>query len=324
MWRVSSNLGLVGLVLVLGSSASSLTMDWTFVGNPGNSCDGQTQGCFGAVDYVYGVATHEVTNVQYAEFLNAKAAADPLSLYNTSMGSGLGGITRTGVSGSYNYTAITGRENMPVNYVSFYDALRFANWLHNGQGSGDTETGAYTLLGGTAAPTNGLTVTRNAGATIVLASEDEWYKAAYYDGVLGVYYDFPAGVDATTTCAPPGPTPNTANCDYGSFPYSLADVGSYTGSPSPYGTFDQGGNLWEWNETISGTMRIRRGGSYGGSANSLAASFRSDLGPSSEVASVGFRVALVPEPGTGVLVLTGLTMIAARRSVRGQRANARR
>jgi hypothetical protein len=29
----------------------------------------------------------EVTNAQYAEFLNFKAASDPLSLYNTNMGS---------------------------------------------------------------------------------------------------------------------------------------------------------------------------------------------------------------------------------------------
>ena len=93
-----------------------------------------------------------MTNAQYAEFLNAKAATDPLGLYNTSMGSDatFGGITRSGVSGSYTYTAKLGFENKPVIYVSFYDALRFSNWLNNGQGSGDTETGAYTLLGGTA------------------------------------------------------------------------------------------------------------------------------------------------------------------------------
>jgi hypothetical protein len=40
---------------------------------------------------------------------------------------------------------------MPVNYVSFYDALRFANWLHNGQptgaqGNATTEGGAYTIM----------------------------------------------------------------------------------------------------------------------------------------------------------------------------------
>jgi hypothetical protein len=53
-------------------------------------------GCFRAVAYKYYVGTYEFTNAQYVEFLNAKAATDPLGLYNTSMGSGFGGITRTG------------------------------------------------------------------------------------------------------------------------------------------------------------------------------------------------------------------------------------
>ena len=66
------------------------------------------------------------------------------------MGSSNGGITRSGGSGSYTYSAIAGRGNMPVNFVSFYDALRFANWLHNGQPTGaqdntTTEDGAYTI-----------------------------------------------------------------------------------------------------------------------------------------------------------------------------------
>jgi hypothetical protein len=119
------------------------------LGDPGNACDTQTQGCFGAVFYTYRIAKQEVTNAQYAEFLNAKAASDPLGLYNTEMGStGFGGISRNGGSGSYTYSVIAGREDKPVNYVSYFDALRFANWLNNGQGGGDTETGAYTLLGG--------------------------------------------------------------------------------------------------------------------------------------------------------------------------------
>ena len=42
-----------------------------------------------------------------------------------------------------------------MNYVTWYDTIRFANWLNNGQGTGDTETGAYTLLGGTPTPSNG-------------------------------------------------------------------------------------------------------------------------------------------------------------------------
>jgi formylglycine-generating enzyme len=249
------------LVLSLGiaSSASAVTMAWTPIGNPGNACDPQpSQGCFGSVSYAYGIGTYEVTNAQYAEFLNAKAASDPNGLYSDSMGSGIGGgITRIRVSGSYTYTVIAGRENMPVNYVSFYDALRFANWMNNGQGSASTEMGAYTLLGGVE-PANGNTVTRNPGANIVLASENEWYKAAYYDTSSSGYFDYPAGSNTPTICAAPTATPNTANCNsVVNAPYGdLTPVGSYPGSPSPYGTFDQGGNVWEWNETMSSIIGI--------------------------------------------------------------------
>jgi formylglycine-generating enzyme required for sulfatase activity len=96
------------------------------------------------------------------------------------MATGTGGITRSGSDGSYTYAAIAGREKMPVNRVSYFDALPFVNWLHNGQGSGDTETGAYTLHGGTPTPSNPM-VQRNPGAFIFLPTDDEWYKAAYYD-----------------------------------------------------------------------------------------------------------------------------------------------
>ena len=73
-------------------------------------------------------------------------------------------------------------------YVSFFDAMRFTNWLHNGQGSGDTESGVYTIGSGT-------DEVRSASAKYWIPSEDEWYKAAYYDPNSGVYYDYPTGTD---------------------------------------------------------------------------------------------------------------------------------
>jgi formylglycine-generating enzyme required for sulfatase activity len=100
-------------------------------------------------------------------------------------------------------TTPAGRGDMPVNSVSWYDSLRFVNWLHNGQLSGaqdgtTTEDGAYTFSGATSVGS------RNAGATIFLTSEDEWYKAAYYDAVSTSYFDYPVGSDLQTTCAAPG------------------------------------------------------------------------------------------------------------------------
>jgi formylglycine-generating enzyme required for sulfatase activity len=277
-----------------------VTIDWVTVGDPGNACDTQAEGCFGAVAYIYLISKHETTNAQYAEFLNAVAATDTYGLYHTEMGSGYGGITRSGSSGSYTYSVITepeDRGDMPVNWVSFYDALRFANWLHNGQLSGaqdstTTEDGAYTFSGATSVGA------RNAGATIFLTSEDEWYKAAYYDALSTSYFDYPAGSDVQTTCAMPGATANTANCDY--VVYDLTNVGSYTGAASPNGSFDQGGNVMEWTEAILPSEPPSRGLRGGGFAFwypwFLAAAGRPGYHPTVEVTDVGFRVAMIPEP----------------------------
>ena len=287
-----------GLLFVVPAHAE-VTIDWVTVGDPGNACDTQTQGCFGAVADTYQIGRYEVTNAQYAEFLNAVAATDTYSLYATSMGSGVGGITRSGSSGSYTYSAIAGREDMPVNYVSFYDSLRFANWLHNGQPTGaqdstTTEDGAYTMI--VEDYLEEALITRNADATIFLTSQDEWYKAAYYDAGSASYFDYPAGSNTQTTCAVPGTTANTANC--GLAVGDLTDAGSYTGSASPSGSFDQGGNLWEWNEAVvNGVDRSFRGGSYFYSySGDLAASHREHNDPSSEYNDIGFRVASIPEP----------------------------
>jgi formylglycine-generating enzyme required for sulfatase activity len=314
--------------LVFALDAQAVTFDWVPVGNAGNAPDTPSTNCFaancGSVAYDYWISKYEVTNAQYAGLLNAKAASDPLALYNTSMDSDAsnGGITRSGSSGSYTYTAKVGFENKPVTYVSFYDSLRFSNWLNNGQGSGDTETGAYTLNGGEAIPSNGLTVTRNSGANIFLTSENEWYKAAYYSPD-GIYFAYPAGSNDPTTCAFPGVMPNTANCGPDE-PGAVTDVGAYTGSASPYGTFDQGGNVWEWNDELyfTGALRAFRGGSWGDLASGLAASAPNRNDPRSGSGYTGFRVAsLVPEPGTGLLGTMGLLGVLGLAASRRRRAN---
>ncbi len=310
---------LIGWAALLATPASAtVIIDWVAVGNAGNAADTPSSNCYasncGSVSSNYNIDKYEVTNAQYAELLNAKAASDPLGLYNTSMNSdpSNGGITRSGVSGSFTYTVKAGFANKPVTYVSFYDSLRFSNWLNNGQGIASTETGAYTLLGGTATPSNGLTVTRNGGANIFLTSENEWYKAAYYDA-SGVYFDYPAGTNAATGCAAPGATANTANCN--SAVGAVTNAGAYTGSASPYGTFDQGGNVFEWNEQIvSGSFRGIRGANWNDNASNLAALYPNFGSTTVENSVLGFRVAsLVPEPGTGLLVMSGVLGMALRR-----------
>ena len=223
--------------IFLGSlrPGSAVTIDWSPVGNPGNSADTTH---FGAVGYSYNIGTYDVTNAQYVEFLNSNVpdgeANDPLGLYNSGMNDAYyGGINyNPGAASGSKYTVISGNGNHPVNFVTFYDTLRFANWLNNGQTAGTTETGAYTLLGGTPTPTNGDSITRNSGATIFLPSQNEWYKAAYYNPATSSYYQYATSSNSAPTATGPTATPNSAN--YNDVVGKLTDVGAYSGTTSPY------------------------------------------------------------------------------------------
>jgi formylglycine-generating enzyme required for sulfatase activity len=329
MRACTRTLSIAVVLFGLARAVSAVEIDWTFVGDPGNPCwqDYLTTngGCYGAVAYPYLIGTYEITNAQYAEFLNAKAASDPLELYNTRMANYpyWGGITRSGSPGSYSYAPIAGREDMPVNEITFFDALRFVNWLNNGQLNGDTETGAYTLLGGTPIPTNWTTVTRNPEATIFLPSEDEWFKAAHYDSSTGGYFNYPIGSNSVSDCEPPTTTPNRANCrptyDPPGHLYLQTIVGSYAGSAGPYGTFDQGGNVWEWTEGVEvyeeTPERVPRGGSFNTQDFALALWTRWPRDPGYDLnIDTGLRVA--PEPGQGLLLGAGIALLCCLRRFR--------
>jgi formylglycine-generating enzyme required for sulfatase activity len=211
-------------------------------------------------------------------------------------------------------------ENKPVNFVSWYDAIRFANWLHNGQGSGDTEDGAYTLLGRTPTPSNGHSITRNPGARWWLPSEDEWYKAAYHknDGVTGNYWDFPTNSDSVPIAEPPPGGTNSANYNFAIG--TVSELGAYVGSPGPYGTFDQGGNAFEWNETENAGFRGLRGGAWFNNLSFiLHAAFQSGNDPADVnnfFGGLGFRVASIPEPAATCLGMLGVAMLLFWRRVR--------
>ena len=320
------------IVLVfLSSAATAAIIDTVPVGNPGNIGELSGDRICGAVAYEYNVCKYEVTSAQYTEFLNAVAADDPYTLYNAQMVSHNEGckIVRSGSSGSYSYSVAADQASRPVNFVSFWDACRFANWLHNGQptgpeGAGTTETGAYTLDGYYGS--DGRTIQRNAGCTWVVASEDEWYKAAYHknDGASGNYFTYPTGHDQGPSNVLVDPDPgNNANFlildPYVTYtlgpPYYRTEVGAFENSASPYGTFDQGGNVWEWMDTVMGdtASRIIRGGSYTNPVGSMDAAGRYGQTPTSETSRFGFRVCLVPEPGgLLVLMLAGLSLIRRR------------
>ncbi len=314
----SAALALFGLLAAFAANARAVTIAWSPVGNPGNAADPATGSLYGAVGYSYNIGTYDVTNSQYVEFLNAKdtAGLNTLGLYNSNMSSAVtyGGINfAPGAANGSKYSVISGDGNHPVNNVTWDDTIRFANWLNNGQGNGDTETGAYTLLGDTPTPTNGLSITRNAGATVFLPSENEWYKAAYYNPATSSYFQYPTSSNTTPTASSPTALPNHANFSpSGGGPGNLTDVGAYSGTTSPYGAFDMGGNVFQWNETLTfGSYWGLRGDSFAHDySDPLLSSYRGVLSPADEALFVGFRVASVaPEPSTGVLAVIACGMM---------------
>jgi formylglycine-generating enzyme required for sulfatase activity len=327
------------LVSVSGLSAA-ITISTSFVGDAGNPND--TTG-YGGVSYDYYIGTYEVTNSQYTAFLNAvdSSGTNPNGIWNSAMDSNVrGGIAFNDAAASGSkYSTRTNMADKPVNYVSFWDAARFTNWLTNGQGTGDTETGAYDLTNSTAITDNTVTrsswfnaTTGNTTTSTVWAitSENEWYKAAYYDpsesGPADNYWLYPTGSDTAPTVATANSTGDIANpgtnvanysggADWNSQNGNVTTVGSAGAmSASHYGTFDQGGNVFEWNDEILSTSRRGlRGGSYPLS-DYLQSSEHLTKDPAGESINVGFRVsslAPVPEPSTYAAIVGGMGLLIA-------------
>lgn len=229
------------------------------VGYPNNKPDRYRFGC---VPYVYDIGKYQVTNADWCAFLNAvgKERSFALKLYHKDMSSGiLGGIDLifpnrqppTATPQPLAFACKPGWERKPVVYVRFTDACRYCNWLQ----TGDTEKGAYDF--------SGEYPKRICGAKFFLPTNDEWYKAAYFDGRR--YWEYPTGDEL--------PRMDQANFERGDElakgpPFYFADVDEYADSPSPCGAVQMGGNAWEmleqvWMDAHGRPQNQYRGGSFG-------------------------------------------------------------
>ncbi|MGM9970155.1 MAG: flavodoxin [Anaeroplasma sp.] len=192
-------------------------------------------------------------------------------------------------------------EDLPVENITWYDAIEYCNRLSEKQGL----TPVYTI--------NGENVTWNrANNGYRLPTEAEWEYSAR------------AG---TTT---PFNTENSISADeanfYGHYPYGIEEnyfsqsnletkpgeyrqtttkVGSF--SPNKWGLYDIHGNVREWcfdyygeydtqntdnpSGVTTGSLRINRGGSWNDYAKHMRSAYRSSLAPNQKMNNTGFRIA---------------------------------
>jgi len=175
----------VGFRVAKASSTIDST-NYVLVEDASNSGDSSNND-YGRVNYAYQLKKYPVTNSEYAAFLNSVSKTpNGLGLWDTNMGdlNRRGGINRSLVGGIYVYTVRANMGDKPVNYINWFSAVRYINWLSNNQpvgapGVGTTEGSVYTLSNSIIQGTN--KPSANNKNSYWLPSEDEWYKAAYYD-----------------------------------------------------------------------------------------------------------------------------------------------
>jgi formylglycine-generating enzyme required for sulfatase activity len=286
-----------------GSGADQFQMDFVTVGNPGNTAD--TTGSpnpAGRVDYVYNIGKYEVSRLMIEK---ANAAGN--------LGITLGDLSSSGGNGA----------NRPATGVSWNEAARFVNWLNTSKGYQaaynftTTNANANITLWGLG-QSSGSNLYRNKDAIYFLPSMDEWYKAAY-GSTNGTWYDYPNGSDSAPQAVASGAIGAVYGQNYYQGPADIINAGGL----SPYGTMAQGGNVWEWIESAYDGIndsptegREVRGGSWNSLSSLLDAASRNNSDPTTEDSIYGFRVASVPEPSSGLLVLLGLSAVLRRRRKR--------
>ncbi len=261
-------------------------------------------------DNDYRMGTYEITNSQWDKFT-----------------AGLGVLVTGFPSSAYNENAYYTGTNVPTNELSWYEATQFVNWLNTSTNhspaykfTGTQGTTGYTFAKWShAEAAGGTNLYRHKDAFYFLPTEDEWVKAAYWNGTTLQQY-----------ATKPGDSLFQGNGSSGGWNYQFGGdpgpEGSYEGpwnvgggNEELNGTYDMMGNVWEWMEsphndpsypTDSSSSRGVRSGSWGYDSSHLVASYRNSGGPVSEYYVKGFRVAsVVPEPTTITLLLCGLASL---------------
>jgi formylglycine-generating enzyme required for sulfatase activity len=242
------------------------------------------------------VAEREITVTEYAEFLNTltngeievaggqvrlSPASNLLCVATGAAEQAFLAVDTNAALGEW-FSVVSGREEHPVIYVSWFGAAAYCNWLSD--------------LGGLDRvydPANGWSSDLSADG-YRLPTEAEWYKAAAWDQAAAAWRTYGTGSD---TLSDRDANYLNSGDDFEGETVRTWPV-QFRGATSPYGLSDAAGNVWEWchntyetNGVAGQDAHALRGGGWGNLARDVKASVRIDNEPAAVRNSVGFRVA---------------------------------
>ncbi|NLW84897.1 MAG: SUMF1/EgtB/PvdO family nonheme iron enzyme [Phycisphaerae bacterium] len=259
---------------LFGTGDTQFTLEFVTISGRTNPA-----GDYGVVAYDYRISTVEITAEQWQQ---------------------------AGISGGW----WSGQQ--PAASLTWFQAAQFVNWLNINQ----NRQPAYHFDGETFGlwsadqAWDGTNLFRHKDAYYFLPTEDEWVKAAYWNGTSLQTWT------STDNTKPIAGVDSNYNLAQGVSPWA---VGS--GSKEFNGTFDMMGNVWEFLESPwesehyqPGTDRVHRGGSYI-PGYGLESSARYSIPPDKAYLDVGFRVAAVPEPASLFLWFLGGIALHRRNSM---------
>ena len=290
-----------------GSGVNAFTINFANIGSPGNDPQNLNNRIhsesggdnYGAVNYSFRMSVHTIST---------------------------GMIDKANAEGSLGITRTARSPNLPATNVSWNEAARFVNFLNdqaghphaykfaNQPGSGGGANDNIQLWDSSDPGYDPSNPYRNSNAFYFLPSEDEWFKAAYYSASLSRYYLFATGSDTAPTAVASGTAPGTAVYSGQSGPADIDQAGGL----SPFGTMGQTGNINEWMESAADgendsptKSRARRGGAWTSGELFASSATRDSLSQDGSVFNLGFRVASIPEPSAGLVMLVGLVGFGA-------------
>ena len=245
-----------GTLESFGSGDDAFSIEFVTIDDPGNPGDplGAPMPEMGSVPYSFRISKYEISNAQVEKAV--KLGKLPITISDP------------------NYTPPSWGPNKPATHLTFYEAMRFVNWLNTSSGyppayNFDAEGQWQLWPSDVAWRMGGDNRYRHQDAMYFLAGAHEWYKAAYYDPSRETYFPWPTGSRTTPESVRQGTAPNTLVYLL-AYEDGPADVDN-CGGLSPYGTMGQGGNLFEWtdtavdgvNDSTSELLQVRGGRWYG-------------------------------------------------------------